>query len=838
MNERDVPHETVHQTMRAEWNERAREDAHYFVAFGRRDQDDEEFFATATDLVRELESELKRLPPCPIEQRRALEIGCGPGRLLRPMSRHFGEIHGIDVSDEMIARAKEKLRGVPNAFPHHASGSDLALFPDNHFDFVYSYAVFQHIPSGDVVFSYLRETVRVLKPGGVARLHINGLPKTARAYTTWAGVRIGAEEIHAFAREHGVKLLSLTGIETQYMWTTWQKPESTVIRAICNAFSSEQAVPSSGRLACAALAIENLPNACDLNSLTAYVDGARGSICYIGPRGHNGLSQVNVFLPNGVRTGLLPVRVAWHGQRLCPDHYVRVIPPGPAVPRLTALSDAVNLLSPQHIGSGLIKATIEEADNMDSFHATVDSRSVTEVETFRTDPLAQRWEVNFRVPNLPPGAHVLEVSLGKRLLTRMGIVLTLALASLSAAEVPEAQLRQALQTKTGSVTLPAGEITLTRELVLPPDAHDLDIKGSGTTIKASDAFRGRALLVLTAGRNIRIHDLMLDGNRDAVGRMLMLPAAGTMYSRVLPNNGIMAESVMGLELFGIKANHISTFAVLVNASHNVKLHDIEVSDSGGFNPQRRNNATGGLALEEGSSDFEIRHCRFGGLRGTGVTLRSVERGSVIDNEFAVMARDGIRVTDSKTVMIANNVVRQIGFPTEEVDGRAVCIAFERVTGGEIKANTCTETLLGAVSISGAGNKVTGNHLTSLNIAHRDTSGIYMDAGTQSAIVEGNEISGSGMANHCVGAAPSVQLSGSRIVKNDCSDEASVAGTGGAANPARGVAFSPSSRPRPPAFYDSLPATGLATRDTALTNLRYGILFQSSTISISPSRQLE
>ena len=77
---------------------------------------------------------------------------------------------------------------------------------------------------------------------------------------------------------------------------------------------------------------------------------------------------------------------------------MRVIPPGPAVPRLTALSDAVNLLSPQRIESGLIKATIEEAENMDSFHATVDALPVREIETFRTDPLTQRWEVNFRVP--------------------------------------------------------------------------------------------------------------------------------------------------------------------------------------------------------------------------------------------------------------------------------------------------------------------------------------------------------------------------------------------------------------------------------------------------------
>ena len=44
---------------------------------------------------------------------RALEIGCGPGRLMKPMSRHFGEIHGVDVSDEMIARARQNLRDIP-----------------------------------------------------------------------------------------------------------------------------------------------------------------------------------------------------------------------------------------------------------------------------------------------------------------------------------------------------------------------------------------------------------------------------------------------------------------------------------------------------------------------------------------------------------------------------------------------------------------------------------------------------------------------------------------------------------------------------------------------------
>src|SRR5882757_193575 len=128
---------TITELMQKDWNARAQEDANFYVAFGRRDQDLEEFFFTAIEVIRGLEWELKRIPTKNPRARRALEIGCGPGRLMRPMSRHFGEIHGIDVSDEMISQACAKLQDVPHAHLHHTSGSDLSLFPANHFDFVY-----------------------------------------------------------------------------------------------------------------------------------------------------------------------------------------------------------------------------------------------------------------------------------------------------------------------------------------------------------------------------------------------------------------------------------------------------------------------------------------------------------------------------------------------------------------------------------------------------------------------------------------------------------------------------------------------------------------------------
>src|SRR3984885_15075014 len=219
---------SVSERMRADWNQRAREDAHYYVAFGGRDQDEAEFHATATDVLRSIEAQLKRLPGNVNRRaRRALEIGCGPGRLVKPLSRHFGEIHGVDVSDEMIRLARQRLADIPHAHFHATNGASLAQFVDLSFEFVYSYAVFQHIPSRDVVLEYMREIRRVLKPGGIFHGQFNGLSHPGDT-NTWSGVVFSAADIRAFTREHGLQLLNLDGEHTQYMWTTWRRAMSAL----------------------------------------------------------------------------------------------------------------------------------------------------------------------------------------------------------------------------------------------------------------------------------------------------------------------------------------------------------------------------------------------------------------------------------------------------------------------------------------------------------------------------------------------------------------------------------------------------------------------------------
>jgi hypothetical protein len=373
----------------------------------------------------------------------------------------------------------------------------------------------------------------------------------------------------------------------------------------------------------------------------------------------------------------------------------------------------------------------------------------------------------------------------------------------------EARLRGALQAKTGTVALPGVVIEISREIVLPGDAHDLTIRGSNTTIKASAEFRGRALIVASAGRNIAIRDLSLDGNRGAFPQPVAPAQAGAMLSRVVANNGIVAEGIAGLEIAQVKATQIAGFPILVNGGRNVHIHDIEITESGSLDASGHNNGSGGVVLEEGIADFEILHALIGKVRGNGVWIRSADnsiaaRGRIADSEFAILARAAIELNHATAVTIENNTGHMIGFPGEEtvttgtmlpaaitssgaVDHVAIrnntfeqiagrCFSLEGFSDGEMTGNGCSASLFNGLLIRGTGNKITGNHLTEINSAHRDQpeslrAGIYLAGGASGNTIDSNEISGYGMAQHCIGG-PGMTDAGAaanKITKNVCSD---------------------------------------------------------------------
>ncbi len=417
--------QSLEERMREDWNKRAREDANYYVAFAQREQDEADFLATGTRLVEALRDELKRLPPADPRSRRALEIGCGPGRLMLPLSQNFGEVHGVDVSDEMAARARERLHNIPHAHVHVTDGANLAAFADESFDFVWSYAVFQHIPERGVVVNYMREIGRVLKPGGIFRGQFNGWPRSPGVeYGTWEGCRFSAAEIREFTAANSFDLLELFGVDTQYMWTTWRKqggapavprPDRPVrLRRVTNAWSSEPLVPASGRFALVSFWAEALPTECELNGITVRVAGVDAPPYYLGPPAYDSLQQLNIILPSGTPTGLHKADVFWRGTPLF-HGTVRVIPAAPLVPRVITIADAVDLLSPGRTRSGLVRVVTEEMLDPRRLVVTVDGRAAEQIAWFRTDPIPPRYDFNVKLPGgTPPGLHELEIRYERR----------------------------------------------------------------------------------------------------------------------------------------------------------------------------------------------------------------------------------------------------------------------------------------------------------------------------------------------------------------------------------------------------------------------------------------
>ena len=124
--------------------------------------DPEEFFATGrAEIDRLMEAVGERLPA----RERALDFGCGPGRLSQALARHFERVDGVDVAPSMIELARELDPPACCAF-HLNAATDLTLFESGAFDLAYSNITLQHMRPR-LAEGYLAELVRVLKPGGV-----------------------------------------------------------------------------------------------------------------------------------------------------------------------------------------------------------------------------------------------------------------------------------------------------------------------------------------------------------------------------------------------------------------------------------------------------------------------------------------------------------------------------------------------------------------------------------------------------------------------------------------------------------------------------------------------
>jgi hypothetical protein len=258
--------------------------------------------------------------------------------------------------------------------------------------------------------------------------------------------------------------------------------------------------------------------------------------------------------------------------------------------------------------------------------------------------------------------------------TFLRVLIPLAIALTGCRGTPEQRLRKTLaSTVTGRIQLPPGTIEVTSELTLAPSAHDLELSGASTTLEAAPGFTGRALLVIDSARNIRLHDFRIDGNRGVLARPMEMAPPENAFRVWYPLNGILADRVEGLEIGAIQLTNVVNFPVLVSRSFGIRIHNLTIEDSGSRSPQGRNNLSGGILIEEGSKDFDVRDCTFTRIAGNGLwthSLRTSPRlsdGVFAKNHFDTIGRDALEAAHVTRMRVEDNSGVNVGYPVELVD---------------------------------------------------------------------------------------------------------------------------------------------------------------------------
>lgn len=219
----------ITETMQDEWDQRARDNAYHFIASAQESWSEEDFERSGRESAQnhifiDLDRIAKGRDPKTLT---VLEIGCGAGRMTRPLAEVFGQIHAIDVSGEMIAQAQPRLKDLDNVHLHHTNGVDLSTLGDLRLDFALSFIVFQHIPDLEVIRGYIRQVAARLQPGALFKFQVQGSPVVETlARDTWHGTRFSALEAVRAARENQLRIEAYEGVGEQYFWLTMRKDPS------------------------------------------------------------------------------------------------------------------------------------------------------------------------------------------------------------------------------------------------------------------------------------------------------------------------------------------------------------------------------------------------------------------------------------------------------------------------------------------------------------------------------------------------------------------------------------------------------------------------------------
>jgi SAM-dependent methyltransferase len=130
--------------------------------------------------------------------RRALDLGCGIGRMLPLLARSCRVAVGIDVSAGMLTEARRRCTGLSNLLLVRSSGRDLKMFADDSFDLVLAVDSFPYLNLSGIAEPIFAELARLLAPGGDLGI-LN--------YSYRDDFEADRADLDRLARAHGLKVL-------------------------------------------------------------------------------------------------------------------------------------------------------------------------------------------------------------------------------------------------------------------------------------------------------------------------------------------------------------------------------------------------------------------------------------------------------------------------------------------------------------------------------------------------------------------------------------------------------------------------------------------------------
>ncbi len=166
------------------WEDFAAKDAYFAVSTFDKFRDSHldadarhEFFESGRQHVDELWNELENLFGSSLKPRRALDYGCGVGRVLTAMAEKCEAVVGVDISSGMLAETRKNCAELGVANFELLDAVEFWDADSQSYDLVHSYIVIQHIEP-KIGYQLMRKIVERLAAGGVGMLHITHFDPT------------------------------------------------------------------------------------------------------------------------------------------------------------------------------------------------------------------------------------------------------------------------------------------------------------------------------------------------------------------------------------------------------------------------------------------------------------------------------------------------------------------------------------------------------------------------------------------------------------------------------------------------------------------------------------